>query len=65
MIVAYACGLNVYACVNFGDEILLGGGMYVATQIPGPTRMADPNRSPVYPDAFIYLIKTFYYVISL
>ena len=37
----------------------------VATRIPGPTRMADPNRSPVYSDVFIYLIKTFYYVISL
>ena len=23
MIVAYACDLNVYVCVNFGDEILL------------------------------------------
>ena len=26
MIVAYACDLNVYMCVNFGDEILLRGG---------------------------------------
>ena len=25
MIVAYACDLNVYVCVNFGDEILLRG----------------------------------------
>ena len=25
MIVAYACDLNVYVCVNFGDEILLKG----------------------------------------
>ena len=31
----------------------------VVTQIPGPTRMADPNRSPVYSDIFNYLIKTF------
>ena len=23
MTVAYACDLNVYVCVNFGDEILL------------------------------------------
>ena len=23
MIVAYACDLNVYVCVNFGDKILL------------------------------------------
>ena len=37
----------------------------VTTRIPGPTRMADPNWSPVYFDVFIYLIKTFYYVISL
>ena len=37
----------------------------VATRIPCLTRMADPNRSPVYSDVFIYLIKTFYYVISL
>ena len=26
MIVAYACELNVYVCVNFGDEILLREG---------------------------------------
>ena len=32
----------------------------VATRIPGPTRMADHNWSPVYSDVFIYLIKTFY-----
>ena len=32
---------------------------------PARPRMADPNRSPVYSDVFIYLIKTFYYVISL
>ena len=32
----------------------------VATRIPSPTRMVDPNRSPVYSDVFIYLIKTFY-----
>ena len=25
MTVAYACDLNVYMCVNFGDEILLRG----------------------------------------
>ena len=25
MTVAYACDLNVYVCVNFGDEILLRG----------------------------------------
>ena len=25
MIVAYACDLNVYVCVNFGDEIMLRG----------------------------------------
>ena len=25
MTVAYACYLNVYVCVNFGDEILLRG----------------------------------------
>ena len=25
MIVACACDLNVYVCVNFGDEILLRG----------------------------------------
>ena len=37
----------------------------VTTQILGPTRMADSNRSPVYSDIFIYLIKKFYYVISL
>ena len=37
----------------------------VATRIPGLTRMADSNQSPVYFDVFIYLIKTFYYVISL
>ena len=23
MIVVYACDLNVYVCVNFGDEIML------------------------------------------
>ena len=25
MTVAYACDLNMYVCVNFGDEILLRG----------------------------------------
>ena len=25
MTIAYACDLNVYVCVNFGDEILLRG----------------------------------------
>ena len=25
MTVSYACDLNVYVCVNFGDEILLRG----------------------------------------
>ena len=25
MTVAYACDLNVFVCVNFGDEILLSG----------------------------------------
>ena len=25
MIVSYACDLNVYVCVNFGDGILLRG----------------------------------------
>ena len=25
MTIAYACKLNVYVCVNFGDEILLRG----------------------------------------
>ena len=25
MTVVYACKLNVYVCVNFGDEILLRG----------------------------------------
>ena len=25
MTVAYACALNVYVCVNFGDEIMLRG----------------------------------------
>ena len=25
MTIAYACDLNVYVCVNFGDEILLKG----------------------------------------
>ena len=25
MTIAYACELNVYVCVNFGDEILLRG----------------------------------------
>ena len=29
----------------------------VETRILGPTRMADPNRSPVYSDVFIYLKK--------
>ena len=29
----------------------------VATRIPGSTRRAGPNRSPVYFDVFIYLIK--------
>ena len=29
----------------------------VATRIPGPTPMADLNRSPVYFDVFIYLSK--------
>ena len=28
MTVAYACDLNVYACVNFEDEILLRGEEY-------------------------------------
>ena len=28
MIVAYACDLNVYVCVNFGDKILLRGEEY-------------------------------------
>ena len=28
MIVAYACELNVYVCVNFGDKILLRGEKY-------------------------------------
>ena len=28
MIVAYACYLNVYVCVNFGDKILLRGKEY-------------------------------------
>ena len=37
----------------------------IATRIPGSTRRVDPNRSPVYSDVFIYLIKIFYYVISL
>ena len=37
----------------------------VSPRIHGLTRMADPSRSPVYSDVFIYLIKTFYYVISL
>ena len=32
----------------------------IPTRIPSPTRMVDPNRSPVYSDFFIYLIKTFY-----
>ena len=31
----------------------------VATRIPGSTRRADPNWSPVYSDIFNYLIKTF------
>ena len=35
----------------------------VATRIPGPTRMEDPNWSPVYSNVFIYLIKTFIYVL--
>ena len=26
MTAIYACDLNVYVCVNFGDEIMLGGG---------------------------------------
>ena len=26
MTIAYACKLNVYVCMNFGDEILLRGG---------------------------------------
>ena len=25
MTIAYACDLNVYVCINFGDEILLRG----------------------------------------
>ena len=32
----------------------------VVTRIPSPTQMTDPNRSPVTPTIFIYLIKTFY-----
>ena len=26
MTVAYACDLNVYVCVNFGDKIMFWGG---------------------------------------
>ena len=32
---------------------------------PWPDSNGRPNRSPVYSDVFIYLIKTFYYFISL
>ena len=36
----------------------------VATLILDSTRRAGSNRSPVYSDVFIYLIKTFIYVIT-
>ena len=37
----------------------------VVTRIPGSTRRADPNWSPIYSDVLIILSKHFLYVISL
>ena len=51
MTVAYACGLNVYACMNFRDEILLrgrgGGGGGGVDVKPGKNRIFLKNGKTV------------------